>query len=399
MNTAYATSTAYEFPIPLATITRTGTQAVATASRAHLINSNLQTVTLNISGATDPLYNGTFSVSASPSNALVFQYIMGGTPSANATFGYTNTTTLFFDATKAWTTNQWVSSICYIFNTQTNQAPTMNARIIQSNTRNSITLRGALAFTPSNGCRYFILPLMTMGYDQLEGLSASKLTYGVCTAAGTSVTDNTKNWATNIHVNKRCLIIAGTGAGTEATITANTATVLTVSISTDTTSVYVILGALPLFNAGILLDYASNTTTNKGKYLYFNRGGTTPMYGQRYNVSTMAWETFGYNLFASNASQQNISEYPYGGSNGGQCSLYDYKDRIYFNPGGNTRLIYYLDLTNMQIYNGGFYPYTNSNNSYTGTRHIGMLNVDGLKFLYYHRCGSSSDMYRHMVTF
>lgn len=399
VNTAYATSTAFEFPIPLASITRTGTQAVATASRAHLINSSLQTVTLNISGATDPLYNGTFSVSASPSNALVFQYIMAGTPGANATFGYTNTTTRFFDATKAWTANQWVSSICYIFNTQTNQAPTLNARIIQANDRNSITVRGALGFTPSNGCRYFILPLTPMGYDQMEGLSATKLTYGVCTAAGsTTITDNTKNWKTNIHVGKRCLILAGTGAGTEASITANTATVLTCSITTDTTSVYVILGNLPVNNAGILLDYASNTSVNKGKYLYFNRGGTVAMYGQRYNVSTMAWETFGYNIFGSNAAAQNTSEYPYGGSNGGQCSLYDYKDRIYFNPGGNSRLIYYLDLGNMQIYNGGFYPYTNSNNGYTGTRHMAMLNVEGLKFLYYHRC-ASSDMYRHMITF
>lgn len=401
VNTAYATSTAYEFPIPLASISRTGTQAVATASRAHLINSNLQTVTLNISGATDSLYNGTFAVSASPSNALVFQYIMGGTPSANATFGYTNTTTRFYDATKNWTTNQWVSSICYIFNTQTTQAPTLNARIINGNDRNSISLLGALGFTPSAGCRYFILPLTTMGYDQLEGLSAAKLTYGVCsTGALNSLTDNTKNWATNIHVNKRCLIIAGTLAGTEATITANTATTLTTAIGTpDTTSVYVILGALPVAAAGILLDYASNTTVNKGKYLYFNRGGTVPMYGQRYNVSTMAWETFGYNLFGSNASQQNTSEYPYGGSNGGECSVYDYKDRIYFNPGGSSRLIYYLDLGNMQIYNGGFYPYANGNSGYTGTRHIGMLNVEGLKFLYYHRCGSTSDMYRHMVTF
>ena len=401
VNTAYATSTAFEFPIPLVSISRTGNQAVAVASRAHLINSNLQSVTLNISGSTDPLYNGTFAVSASPFSATTFQYIMGGTPAANATFGYTNSTTRFFDATKAWTVNQWVSSICYVFNTQTNQAPTLNARIIQANDRNSITVRGALGFTPSAGCRYFILPLMPMGYDQLEGLSATKLTYGVCSTGGlNSLTDNTKNWATNVHVNKRCLIIAGTLAGTEATITANTNNTLTTAIGTpDTTSVYVILGALPVNAAGILLDYASNTTTNKGKYLYFNRGGTVAMYGQRYNVSTMAWETFGYNLFASNAPAQNTSEYPYGGGNGGQCSLYDYKDRIYFNPGGNSRLIYYLDLTNMQIYNGGFYPYSSSNSGYTGTRHIAMLNVDGLKFLYYHRCGGTFDMYRHMVTF
>lgn len=400
-NTAYATSSALEFPIPLASITRTGTQAVATASRAHLLpNPATNTILMNISGATDALYNGTFAVSAGQNSALVFQYIMTGTPAANATFGYTHTTTRIFDATKAWTTNQWVSAICYVFNTQTTQYPTINARIINSNDRNSLTLRGALGFTPSNGCRYFILPLMTMGYDQMEDQSIpSKQTYGVATAAGTTtITDATKNWTTNIHVNKRCLIIAGTGAGTEATISANTATVLTCSITTDTTSVYVILGALPVNNAGILLEYASNTTTDKGKYLYFNRGGTVPMFGQRYNVSTEGWETIAYNVFGANASQQNNVGYPYGGSNGGQCSVYDYKDRIYFNLGGNDRKILYIDLTNQQIYAAGFYPYTSSNNGYTGTRHMGLLNQD-VKFLYYHRCGSTSDMYRHMITF
>ena len=228
----------------------------------------------------------------------------------------------------------------------------------------------------------------------------AKQTYGVVTVAGTTtITDATKNWTTNIHVNKRCLIIAGTGAGTEATITANTATVLTCSITTDTTSVYVILGNLPVFNAGILLEYASNTTTDKGKYLYFNRGGTVPMFGQRYNVSTERWETIAYSVFGSNASQQNNAGFPYGGSNGGQCAVYDYKDRIYMNPGGNIRQIYYLDLTNQQVYAGGFYPYASSNNGYTGTRHMGLVNIEGVKFLYYHRCGSTSDMYRHMITF
>lgn len=401
-NTAYATSTALEFPIPLTSITRTGTQAVATASRAHLLPTPAtNTITMNISGATDPLYNGTFAVSAGQSNALVFQYVMAGTPAANATFGYTHTTTRIFDATKAWTTNQWVSAICYVFNTQTTQYPTINARIINSNDRNSLTLRGTLGFTPSNGCRYFILPLITMGFDQMEDQSVpAKQTYGVVTVAGsTTITDATKNWTPNIHVNKRCLIVAGTGAGTEATITANTATVLTCSITTDTTSVYVILGNLPVNNAGILLEYASNTTTDKGKYLYFNRGGLVPMFGQRYNVSTEGWETVAYSLFGANASQQNSGGFPYGASNGGQCSVYDYKDRIYMNPGGNLRNIYYLDLTNQQIHPAGLYPYSSSNSQYTGIRHMGLVNIEGVKFLYYHRCGNTADMYRHMITF
>lgn len=399
--TAYATSTALEYPIPLASITRTGTQAVATASRPHLLpNPATNTVTMNISGSTDPLYNGTFAVSAGQSSALVFQYIMGGTPSANATFGYTHTTTRIFDATKAWTTNQWVSSICYIFNTQTTQFPTQRARMITANDRNSLTLLGALDFTPSNGCRYFIFPLNPMGKDEMEDPSNPlKLTYGRVTTAGTTtITDSSKNWLPNIHVNKRCMIIAGTGAGTEATITANTATVLTCSITTDTTSVYVILGNLPLFNAGVILENAYNTTQNKGRYLYFNRGGLVPMFGQRYSINTQTWETHVYPTFGSNASQQNDGRWPYGSSNGGQCSVYDGNDRLYFNAGGNQRRIFYLDLTNDQIYNAGIYPYACSNNGYTATRHMGLLNIDGVKFIYMHRC-ASSDAYRFIPTY
>ena len=400
VNTAYATSSAYEFPIPISTITRVGTVATATTTRSHMINFVNGTSLLTISGSTDPLYNGTFSVQRVDASATQFTYNMTGTPAANATFGFTNTTTRIFDATKAWTTNQWVSAICYIFNTQTTQFPAQRARLIASNDRNSLTLLGALDFTPSNGCRYFIFPLRPMGTDEMEGVSATKLTYGQVTVAGaTTITDATKNWQTNIHVNKRCMIIAGTGAGTEATITANTATVLTCSITTDTTSVYVILGNLPLVNAGAILENAYNTTNNKGKYLYFNRGSTTPMFGQRYNISTQTWETHGYPTFYANAAQQNDGRWPYGASNGGQCSVYDGNDRIYFNVGGNQRRIFYLDLSNDQIYNAGIYPYANSNNGYTRTRHLGLLNVQDVKFVYMHRCGGTSDAYRFIPTY
>lgn len=400
-NTAYATSTAYEFPIPISTITRTGSQATVTTTRPHCINFVNGTSVLNISGSTDPLYNGTFQVFRVDSSATQFTYNMTSTPAANATFGYTHTTTRIFDATKAWTTNQWVSAICYIFNTQTTQFPTQRARMITANDRNSLTLAGALDFTPSNGCRYFIFPLTPMGYDQMEGLSATKLTYGRVTAgASNSVIDTSKNWQPNIHVNKRCLIIAGTLAGTEATITANTNTTLTVAVgTTDASSVYVILGNLPVNNAGINFDYAFNTTNDKGKFIYFNRGGTVPMFGQRYNVSTMSWETHGYPTFNSNQAQQNDGRWPYGASNGGQCSVYDGNDRIYFNVGGNQRRIFYIDLTNDQVYNAGIYPYGNSNNGYIASRHFGLLNVDGVKFIYMHRCGGTADAYRFIPTF
>lgn len=408
-STLVATHSASEGVIPISTITRTGNVALASTLRPHLISFNRPdgSMTVTVTGCSDPLYNGTFiAISGVAGNNFNFTYNMAGTPAANATAVNTNTTTRIFDLTKNWTTNQWVSAICYIYNgVQQNQfgsgnSPPLQARIIQNNDNISLTLRGALSFTPANGSRYYIFPLKPVGIDETEGTSLSKLAYGVVTTAGTTtITDASKNWQPGIHVNKRCLILAGTGAGTEATITANTSNVLTCSITTDTTSVYAILGNVPVNNAGIVLENAYNTTTNKGKYLYFNRGGTVPMFGQRYNIATQTWETHAYSTFASNASQQNDSRWPYGASNGGQCSVYDGNDRIYFNVGGNQRRIWYLDLKDDQIYTAGIYPYANSNNTYTGSRHFGLLNVDGVKFIYMHRCGSSTDAYRFIPTY
>ncbi|NBO99020.1 MAG: hypothetical protein EBU90_02660 [Proteobacteria bacterium] len=401
VNTACANSSAYEFPIPISTITRVGTVATVTTVRPHMINFVGGTSVLTITGSTDALYNGTFQVTRVDSSATQFTYNMTGTPGANAVFTNTNTTTRIFDMSKNWTTNQWVSSICYIFNTQTNQFPTQRARMITTNDRNSLTFAGALDFTPSNGCRYFIFPLRPMGVDEMEGTADNKLAYGrVTTGALNSVIDASKNWQTNIHVGKRCMIIAGTLAGTEASITANTSNTLTVAVgTTDTSSVYVILGNLPVNNAGILLDYAFNTTVDKGKYLYFNRGGTVPMYGQRYNVATQTWESAGYPTFNSNAPSQNSGGFPYGASNGGQCSVYDGKDRIYFTVGGNARSIHYYDLNTQTHRMAGWYPYASNNNGQTGLRHFGLLDVEGLKFIYMHRGNCTLDQYRFMVTY
>jgi hypothetical protein len=70
---------------------------------------------------------------------------------------------------------------------------------------------------------------------------------GTATAgASTTLTQGTKNWATNQWANYQVRIVSGTGAGQIRTIASNTATVLTVSaawtITPDTSSVYSIEG-------------------------------------------------------------------------------------------------------------------------------------------------------------
>ncbi len=97
--------------------------------------------------------------------------------------------------------------------------------------------------------------------------------------ATTTITETTtKNWAVNQWVQKRVRILAGTSAGQEATISSNTATVLTTGTITapDATSVYAILGNMTR-GAGIELihNYASSNLNTRGKYLFIARGGGT----------------------------------------------------------------------------------------------------------------------------
>lgn len=373
--------------IPITTITRSGTTATVTTARGHLIQG---TPTLTIGTASDALYNGNFAVT--PTGYNTFTYVMGGTPGANAVASNTNTTTVMFDLNKNWTVDEHAGKLLLIHSAiQTNQWPTRVVRRIVSNTSNSITVNTSFGFTPSNGARYFILPIEVMGRTRVEGDATNKLAYGICTSSGTTtITDSTKSWKTNVYANNRVLIVAGTGAGSEATISSNTATALTISssITTDTSSVYVILASMTS-TAGMLLKYTANTTNNRGRYVYYHRGGNTSMFEMRYDVWRETFEQATY-----------LNPLIGTGSTGtGQIAAYDWGDRLYFNTGVNSRNIYYINLESGFIYGGGFYPYSSSNNGYTGTKNFGFINVDNLKFLYYPRCGGGNEFYRHMVTY
>ena len=94
------------------------------------------------------------------------------------------------------------------------------------------------------------------------------------TSSATSVTlvDSTKTWAASQWINYQVRIVSGTGAGQIRTITASTATQLTVatwSITPDATSVYTIEG--------------------NDDYLYFLSGGSTSTY--RFSISGNSWST------------------------------------------------------------------------------------------------------------
>lgn len=316
--------------------------------------------------------------------------------SSTPTFALTaNTTSVVYDFEKNWTPNQWAGQLLMVYNgIQSNQLPGFSVQVIGSNTTNSLSCINAFGFTPALGSRYFILPIdRIIGRDRLEGDDPTKLAYGRFTTSvtsGTTLTDSTKNWRPSIHVGKRLAIIAGPGQGSEVTISANTANTLTVgtALTVDRTSVYVILPNY-VSAAGCNLKYASNTTSSKGRYMYYHRGGNSVVLDARYDIMRETWDM-------ANNFGPLIST---GTTNTGQCFGYDYKDRIYFNLGNNTRQIFYVDLEQDILAGAGYYPYASNNQNATGLRNISLLNIDNLKFLYYARGGNNSDWFRHLVTY
>lgn len=319
--------------------------------------------------------------------------VLGGT---TPTFALTaNTTSVIYDFEKRWNTNEWAGQLLMVFNGgQTNQLPGFSVQVIGSNTTNSLSCVNVFGFTPPLGSRYFILPIdRIIGRDRIEGDNPSKLAYGRFTTAvssSTTLTDSTKDWRSTIHAGKRLAIIAGLGQGSEVTISNNTATTLTVgtALTVDRTSVYVILPNYASA-AGCNLKYASNSTSSKGRYMYYHRGGNSTVLEARYDIMRETWDVpnnFGP-LIAT------------GTTNTGQCFGYDYKDRIYFNLGNNTRQIFYVDLEQDVLAGAGYYPYSSANQNATGLKNISLLNIDNIKFLYAARGGNTSDWYRFTPTY
>ena len=99
----------------------------------------------------------------------------------------------------------------------------------------------------------------------------------------TTLVDSTKNWDVSKWVGCRVRVIAGTGAGNESAITANTANTLTVAswgvATPDATSKYEIMDSYGIATSGALStinDTAKNWVTNiligkRVKIVFFSR--------------------------------------------------------------------------------------------------------------------------------
>jgi len=91
-------------------------------------------------------------------------------------------------------------------------------------------------------------------------------------ATSTTLTDSTKSWSASQFVNSQVRIVSGTGAGQVRTITASSATAVTVaawSTTPDTTSTYVV--------------------EPNDDYIYLGGGSSVTLY--RYSISANTWTT------------------------------------------------------------------------------------------------------------
>ena len=146
-------SSSFSFQIPISAITRTGNIATVTTITAHPFETG---DTITITGATGSdaaIYNGNFVVTSSyPLSATLtgasqptqFTYAMGSTPLSASAGLNAHTTTLLFDTSKNWVTNEHVGNIVQVWSSSPT-APTTNYSRITANTSQSLTLATAQA--------------------------------------------------------------------------------------------------------------------------------------------------------------------------------------------------------------------------------------------------------------
>lgn len=210
-------------------------------------------------------------------------------------FGHASSgsTTTLVDSTKDWKVNQWVG---YRVKMEAGTGYGSGLIAITANTSNTLTY-APQTFTPDITTRYEIQDA-----------------WGLPTAGALSTLTETtsKNWDVNQWAGKRIRITSGTLVGTETTITANTATALTITGTPDATSTYAIL-EIPPRAAGCSLIWTFGATDyqDKRRILSSRGGGSNQI--DRYDIGKDKWD-FGL-FFSSQAELFNTgSSYCYDGA-------------------------------------------------------------------------------------
>jgi len=121
-------------------------------------------------------------------------------------------------------------------------------------------------------------------------------------------------------------------------------------------------------------NYGSTNLSNKGKYLYIPRGGTTVTAGtnmmDRYDITEDEWDI---SLYTSPAAEIETL---------GAQWCYDGEDKIYWSPSGaqGSRVMSY-NINTLNVEPAGIHPYANGV-AVQGNRMEIITTEDGLMYLY-----------------
>lgn len=268
--------------------------------------------------------------------------------------------TVLVDSTKTWTPNQWVN---YKLRVICGTGYDKGEVVITANTATTLT-SATWGFTPDATTKYEI--------EDTFGITTS--TFG----STSTLIDAAKNWIVNQWTGKYVRVNAGVGQTQEGVIVSNTATVLTVSGTPFTqptaTTCYSILGATKRdVGMQIMWNYGQ-TGTQKGKYLYIPRGGTSATAGSniidRYNMNTNRWD---YCILPNPQTELHTS---------GTQWCYDNGDYIYFCPSSTTcSRIFRLNLNTLEVEGSGQTPYAHGA-PVQGNKMEIITTADNLSFLY-----------------
>jgi hypothetical protein len=447
----YATSTG------TATTTISGTGSgctinVTAIARTGLITTVIQHFlkvgdTVTIAGSAVAGWNGTYTVLSADTNLTL---TVASTAIASMTFTSTASTTLVVDPTRNWDVNEHTGKFIFVLQ-GASLTTASQIRRITSNTATTITVPTFTGTTVVSGqARYIIIDPASYGRDN-RFWADNQLAYGYPTSGSTtSIVDTTKNWVRGCWVNHVVRITAGTGLGSELTITANNNNTLTFSAAAftpDTTTRYEIMDTFGTATSGSL-NLITDTTKNWTASQWINKrariiGGTlagteaavssstatgvsaafgTPdntsnyvIYGppnkssgtilkwtwgngnHRYMFSAVGGGALGVMRFDITTG---IYEYFYPNSGQGETFTsgtmwaYDGGDRIYVQKDQTSR-IFYFDVVKREFVNSGTVPYGMST-AILGNRMEIIKTEDGLKYLYVPR-HNGTEMWRTLI--
>ena len=193
--------------------------------------------------ATETTFNATFQIIGTAS-LTTFSIAANASATQSPTAANSLTTSLIVDAAQNWTTNEHVGRVVHV-QTAGVTPTSLGSRRITANTATTLTLASAITAMTNGQSRYIIQEMRPFGAMCVDKVAERSPNGWATSGSSTTLVDSTKNWRNNQYLNCRVRVVAGTGEGNDAVITANSATTLTVAswgvATPDSTSKYEIM--------------------------------------------------------------------------------------------------------------------------------------------------------------